>query len=71
MYVELNLTHLIFIPFLIISWLSELKDMNFDFAMALIMIFNYCISLSIEKNFKIIFGLWDKTFIASYFSEIL
>lgn len=27
--------------FLIISWLSELKDMNFDFDMALIMIFNY------------------------------
>lgn len=41
MYVELNHTHLIFIPFLIISWLSELKDMNFDFDMALIMIFNY------------------------------
>lgn len=70
MYVELNHTHLIFILFLIISWLTELKDMNFDFDMALIMIFNY-ISLSIEKNFKIIFGLWDKTFIASYFSEIL
>lgn len=70
MYVELNHTHLILIQFLIISWLSELKDMNFDFDMALIMIFNY-ISLSIEKNFKIIFGLWDKTFIASYFSEIL
>lgn len=38
MYVELSHTHLIFILFLIISWLSEL---NFDFDMALIMIFNY------------------------------